>query len=239
MKRRVIASIIIASIITIGGAGISSYNDIRMEINDKEKQIEKLEDTLDILKEETTEAFNEAENYINNIEGKLQESESKKEDLQKQIDEMMKEVSLDSSNVSQPSGATTYHMKKALKDTSMYHLADAFVDAEKEYGVNAFFLAGIVALESSWATSSRATDGSNNLTGHAVYSDSSKGSQFSSHYESVMITARDIKRDYLTEGGIWNRGLSIAGVNVKYSADPTWKDKVAKIGYDLLWKANN
>lgn len=49
--------------------------------------------------------------------------------------------------------------------------ASAFVEAEKKYGVNAFFMAGIVALESGFATSRRAIE-DNNLTGYEVYSDS-------------------------------------------------------------------
>lgn len=237
-SRRFIASFIFATII-IGVVGFGNfYQDIRNQITEKQKTIDELKKSIDTLQEESKENISKATDHINSVENELKETESEKEKLQKQIDEMMKQVSLDSSNVSLPSGATTYHMKKALKGTTMYHLSNAFVDAEKEYGVNAFFLAGIVALESSWATSSRATDGSNNLTGHAVYSDSSRGSQFSSHYESVMVTARDLKRDYLTEGGQWNNGLSIEGVNIKYSADPNWNVMVEEIAQDLVNKAN-
>lgn len=78
-------------------------------------------------------------------------------------------------NVKVISGITEEEMKEVLLKTkgskTMMHLANAFVDAEKKYGVNAFFMAGIVALESGFATSRRALE-DNNLTGYEVYSDS-------------------------------------------------------------------
>ena len=79
-------------------------------------------------------------------------------------------------NVTVISGITEDEMKEVLMNTTgsktMAHLASAFVEAEKKYGVNAFFMAGIVALESGFATSRRAIE-DNNLTGYEVYSDSS------------------------------------------------------------------
>ena len=62
-------------------------------------------------------------------------------------------------NVTVISGITEDEMKEVLMNTTgsktMAHLASAFVEAEKKYGVNAFFMAGIVALESGFATSRR------------------------------------------------------------------------------------
>lgn len=235
MKKRVYVSLILGITISSFGWGIGHLNGIQQEIKTNRQQMEGLEIEL----EETQEAFKSVEEENQGLKEKLDSAVQQKEDLQKQIDDMMKKVSLNTQDVSQPSGVTLYHMKKALKGTTMEYLADAFVDAEKTYGVNAFFMAGVVALESGWATAPRGYNGTNNLTGHGVYNDTSVGTTFDSHYESVMVTARDIKRDYLTPGGQWNNGLSIAGVNVKYSASPTWKDKVAEIAFNLLYKANN
>lgn len=235
MKKRVYVSLILAVTISSFGWGVGHLNGIQQEIKANQEQVDLLKDELD----NTKEAFSETKEENENLKEKLDSEVQQKEELQKQIDDMMKKVSLNTQDVSQPSGATLYHMKKALKGTTMEYLAEAFVDAEKTYGVNAFFMAGVVALESGWATAPRGYNGTNNLTGHAVYSDASRGSTFDSHYECIMVTAKDIKRDYLTPGGQWNNGLSIAGVNVKYSASPTWKDKVANIAFNLLYKANN
>lgn len=241
LKKKVLifTSLLLILIIVLGGKYLKH---IQQEIETNQKTIEQLK----VEKEKSIESFKQLEEEKTKLETKLKKQEEKmnsteiqNQQLEQQLQDMLKNVSLNAQDVSQPSGATVYHMKKALKGTTMYHLANAFVEAENTYGVNAFFLAGIVALESSWATSPRAIDGSNNLTGHGVFTNASRGSQFSSHDESVMITARDISRDYLTSEGEFYNGKSIAGVNIKYSASTDWKDNVAQIGFDLLYEANH
>ena len=125
-------------------------------------------------------------------------------------------------NVTVISGITEEEMKEVLLKTkgskTMIHLANAFVDAEKKYGVNAFFMAGIVALESGFATSRRALE-DNNLTGYEVYSDSSEGRLFSSHEESVLHTARHLSKNYLKEGAMYYNGLSVDAIQLMYCPD--------------------
>lgn len=132
------------------------------------------------------------------------------------------------------SGITHEEMYEVLSDTSMSHLAWAIVEAERTHGVNAFFLAAVIALESTWATSDRAVY-SNNLTGMAVYGDDSPGENYVSQDECVMDTARQLKKYYLTVGGDYFNGISSDSVNIRYSADPNWYLKVNKIAYDLSY----
>ena len=131
-------------------------------------------------------------------------------------------------NVTVISGITEEEMKEVLLKTkgskTMIHLANAFVDAEKKYGVNAFFMAGIVALESGFATSRRALE-DNNLTGYEVYSDSSEGRLFSSHEESVLHTARHLSKNYLKEGAMYYNGLSVDAIQLMYCPDEKKKKK--------------
>ena len=123
---------------------------------------------------------------------------------------------------------TSEEMTYILSDTSMVSLAPYFVEAESTYKVNAFAIAGVVALESSWNTSRRAND-DNNLTGYAVYSDSSKGAQFDSKRECILATAKLLKENYLIPEGPWYRGTSIYSVNESYSSDKKWCDKIVDI----------
>lgn len=136
----------------------------------------------------------------------------------------------------------TSELRQVFENTpsakNMVSLAPAFIDAEKIYGVNALVLAGIVALESSWATSRRALD-QNNLTGYAVYHDNSTGKDFLSQYDCILETARLLNKDYLQEDGQWHKGYSVKSINTMYSSDENWYNKVSKIGNDFLQEYHN
>jgi len=144
------------------------------------------------------------------------------------------------------SNITEEEMKEVLINTTgsktMAHLASAFIKAEKEYGVNAFFMAGIVALESGFATSRRAVE-DNNLTGYEVYSDSSEGRLFSSHDESILHTARHLSKNYLKEDGIYYNGLSVDAIQLMYcpdeGKDKRWEEKVDYLASNFLKTYDN
>jgi len=144
------------------------------------------------------------------------------------------------------SNITEEEMKEVLINTTgsktMAHLASAFIKAEKEYGVNAFFMAGIVALESGFATSRRAVE-DNNLTGYEVYSDSSEGRLFSSHDESILHTARHLSKNYLKEDGIYYNGLSVDAIQLMYcpdeGKDKRWEEKVDYLANNFLKTYDN
>lgn len=154
-------------------------------------------------------------------------------------------------NIKIPSGVSNEEMKSVLLNTlgakTMVHLSDAFVEAENKYGVNAFFMAGVVALESGFATSRRAIE-DNNLTGYEVYSDDSRGKLFKSQVESILQTAKHLKENYLTEGGVYYNGLSVDAVQIKYcpdeGKDKNWEGKVNELDnsflntYNSLYKTN-
>lgn len=122
---------------------------------------------------------------------------------------------------------------------AMTEISVALVDAEQTYGVNAFFLSGLVAEESGW-TQFPAGDG-DNLTGHAVFSSAHRGSSFGgSRYRNIMETAELIKINYLTPGGKYYNGISIEGVNTRYclyedmeTTDYRWSSKISGIANDL------
>lgn len=132
-------------------------------------------------------------------------------------------------------------MESVLKNykgaETMSHLSNSFVDAEN-YGVNAFFIAGIAALESSFATSRRAIE-DNNLTGFEVYNDDSEGRLFDTQHDSIIYTAKLLSNQYLNKNGNYYNGFSVDAIQKNYCPEDSdipknWEDKVDKIASGLL-----
>ena len=198
-----------------------------------------------------------AQNSISNIE--LLEEENKKlsvlsKELKKSIDikdknivslkqELEKKSSFNTpvhfnpDNITEPSGVSYEQLSYALKDTNLLDYIDSFLTVEKTYNINALAMIGIVANESAWLTSDR-TLRQNNVTGYAVYSDSSKGASFLSIDECIIKTAELLSKDYLNPQGKYYQGLSVSNVNIMYSSDEKWDDTVSNIGSKLKNEIN-
>lgn len=145
-------------------------------------------------------------------------------------------VNYNSEDINQISGITEEELHDLLlakNESSMAKLAGAFVDAENEYGINAFFLAGLAALEGGWAKSDRAIY-DNNLTGMAVFSDSSTGTIYDSKYECILDTARQLRKFYLTPGAEHYNGTSSSDIEMSYCAKKDWNEQIDKIAYGLV-----
>ena len=110
---------------------------------------------------------NNLKQQIDKLKDENTNIKSRYDDVKREIDKMLLKVSFNSEDVTQPSNVSLYHMKKALKGTPLYKEAQSFVDAERQYGVNALFLAGIVANESAWGKSNRAQTQNNLKIGRA------------------------------------------------------------------------
>lgn len=149
-------------------------------------------------------------------------------------EERIRNVTYEASNLLITSGLKEEELYEILPQ-SMKHLAYSIVGAERQYGISAFFITSIAALESNWATSSRAKY-SNNLTGMAVYGDDSPGTYYNSQYECIYDTARQLKKYYLSSDGIFHNGYSSYSVNINYCTSSDWYIKIDKIAYELLDK---
>lgn len=145
------------------------------------------------------------------------------------VDYETDELVYDHDDIRQKSNLSLRTLDKLLERTPLQRLAPTFVDLEDKYNVNLLYVVGIVSLESGWGKSSRANDGSNNLTGHAVYSDSSSGTSFSSWEACVEETFRLLSDDYLKSDGQWFSGYSIDDVNRNYCASDDWASKIKSI----------
>lgn len=146
-------------------------------------------------------------------------------------------VHFNPNNITEPSGVSYEQLAYALKDTKLSAYIDSFLTVEKNYGINSLAMIGIVANESAWLNSDR-TQRQNNVTGYAVYSDSSKGVSFSSIDESILTTAKLLQTDYINPQGRFYNGLSISDVNIMYSSDAKWNSTVASVANQLKDKIN-
>lgn len=226
--------------------GTAMHNDKKMienanQVNELNEIINQKQIELNSIKNDYKEIFDEKIE----LEKQFSEISEELECARKKIDEYNRIVSFNEYNVTEPSNATIYHIRRALKGTELYDEAEAFLDAEKIYGINAFFMAAIAAQESAWGTSSRAMY-QNNLTGHAVYNSNAKGTYFNSKYESIINTAHLLKSEYLSFDGLYFNGFSSLDVNKRYclledgeTIDYNWSWSINKIAYDLVEKANN
>ena len=146
-------------------------------------------------------------------------------------------VHFNPNNITEPSGVSYEQLAYALKDTKLSAYIDSFLTVEKNYGINSLAMIGIVANESAWLNSDR-TQRQNNVTGYAVYSDSSKGVSFSSIDESILTTAKLLQTDYINPQGRFYNGLSVSDVNIMYSSDVKWNSTVASVANQLKDKIN-
>jgi beta-N-acetylglucosaminidase len=208
------------------------YQEKNKELSKKLKEKEKfLSEKIDEVKN-YEDSVSKLEEFISELESKNKELESKNKELEERIKELLSIPEMNPSNVTSKSNVTETGLKMALKNTGLQGLEPSFVQAEKEYGINAIFLTSLVALESEWGNSSRAKR-HNNLSGYAVYNDIAVGRIFSSKHESIMETARLIKEDYVGQGR-----FDIYSIGKKYSADINWAVKVASISNEIKANAN-
>ncbi|MEG1310616.1 MAG: glucosaminidase domain-containing protein [Romboutsia sp.] len=228
LSKRVVSLICLSSMML--GFGASSGSNI--EDNFNLSSINVINKEVDTVVESIT---------YENLEESKKNRELKKMDIV-QLEEIRKEkITYLREDITIPSGITEQELRNVLlthkgSDT-MAHLSEALVDAENKYGVNAFAMAAIVALESGFATSRRAVE-DNNLTGYEVYSDNSEGRLFVSQYDSIVHTARHLSENYLTKGAIYYNGVSVDSVQIKYCPDEgkgkNWDGKVDSLAKDFL-----
>lgn len=147
---------------------------------------------------------------------------------QKEVPEVELVAHFNPNDIREASNLTAQQIEMMLKD-GLSGLGEHFVSAEKEYGVNAAFLASLAALESAWGTSTFATE-RNNLFGFTAYDNNLNAtSYFDSHQSCIMHVAEYLSIHYLTEGGKYHNGYSVKSINELYASDPHWNTKITHI----------
>ncbi|MEG0829508.1 MAG: glucosaminidase domain-containing protein [Anaerovoracaceae bacterium] len=138
---------------------------------------------------------------------------------------------ISSLDLTEPSGITAAELKMVTSQ-GLVGLEQAFVDAEKAYGVNCVFLMSIASLESAKGTMMFRP---NNMFGYGK-------SGFSSKSEGIRVVASGLSSRYLTPGGSLYCGQTIKDVNKRYATNPDWHVKVANYMqdyYSVITPAHN
>lgn len=198
-------------------------NALEEKLTQKSQELSGLEDLIsrkDIRIAELTKKM--ADEKIA-FEKKLAELESRK-------------VHFNKSDVTQPSNLTSKRLEKVFNSSNTYKglrgLESAFIDAERECGVNAVFLMSLVSQESGFGRSRRAVEDFN-MGGVAVYSSTSKGRSYSSKYESIMSIGKLLHDRYI------GRGLTtIYSIGSVYCPNDPWADPILSIANSYMEKLN-
>jgi beta-N-acetylglucosaminidase len=109
-------------------------------------------------------------------------------------------------------------------------LGDAFVEAGRARGLNAYYVAAHAAWDSAWGTSAVATR-KNNLFGYGVTPQCPYDCAvpFNSQQESIDFVTTLVKTDYLTPGGRFYTTPTLRGMEPIYANNPDWDDGIAAI----------
>lgn len=119
-------------------------------------------------------------------------------------------------------------LAKAFQNTKMQGLEKYFIQAERESGINALYLAGLAVHESGWNTSKFANK-RNNLFGWQAYdNDLDKTKYFESKGECILFVAERIKTLYLSENGMFHSGYTMESISNRYASDKDHAKKVYK-----------
>lgn len=248
MKKQVIAlgitaSVIVTPITSVASAAAmnASYSNVMnySEPTETETILNLSSNPMDVLKDprfiqlEKDVALKKAENE------RIAREKAEQERLlaEQKERERVANVGFDSYDIRVPSGISHEEMANVLSHShysNFAELSDAFVDAERAYGVNAFALVAIPGLESGWNTSERAHNGRNNITGMGVPKNASRGTVYRSKEQCIMDLAMQLRNYYLTPGAEYYNGVSTSKVNMKYSAAPDWYRQVDAIGDELV-----
>lgn len=143
-------------------------------------------------------------------------------------------------DITEVSNISYESLYKMLEGTKFQNMTQFFINCEKQYGINAFYIIAIPALESGWGTSNRSTNGTNNITGYNVISDDSVGTTFNSWEDCIIHTILLLKNHYLNQEGLYAKETSsIYDIGTSYCASSDWADKLNNIIYNMTLKLNS
>ena len=125
-------------------------------------------------------------------------------------------------------GLSKQDFKKVIKnlkqDTSkfFYNNADIIYDLCEKYQINEIFFCGLISAESGWNIAG------NHRKTHNYISLMANGKliHYSSVEEGLEVAAKKLHSNYLTPGGRFYGGKTLAGVKKKFCPSSTWVDLV-------------
>ena len=132
-------------------------------------------------------------------------------------------------DLSKRTGLSKEDFKRVIKNLKQdrakffYNNADTIYDLCEKYQINEFFFCGLIVAESGWNIAG------NHRSTHNYISLMYKGKliRYSSTKEGLEVAAKKLHQNYLTPGGKFYNGKTIAGVQKRFCpASSTWDDLV-------------
>lgn len=132
-------------------------------------------------------------------------------------------------NLLTPSGLSAESLDELTKNTELSGLGTAYMEAERETGINALFLLALSIHESEWGRSRFARERNNIFGFQAFTHNPANAAYFESKEGSIMKVARHLKDNYLSPDGEHFNGYTVRDVNRAYAADPGWSNSITQI----------
>lgn len=221
----------------------NTANNIENEVtteqvnNNNEENVEKVTENSNEENEEKVTEKDNSEEKEENSTSKKESSESEKEDDdddEENKNDTAKTVSISEVKISKSMDLTKRTglsredfiklMSRVKADTSGFFEDNAgeIYDLCEEYSINEIFFCGLISAESGWNIAS------NHRSTHNYISLMKNGKliSYSSVSEGLEVAAKKLHYNYLTPGGKFYHGKTLAGVKTCFCPSSTWVDLV-------------
>ena len=216
----------------------NSENEVTTEQvnNNNEENVEKVTENSNEKNEEKVTEKDNSEEKEENSTSKKESSESEKEedDDEENKNDTAKTVSISEVKISKSMDLTKRTglsredfiklMSRVKADTSGFFEDNAgeIYDLCEEYSINEIFFCGLISAESGWNIAS------NHRSTHNYISLMKNGQliSYSSVSEGLEVAAKKLHYNYLTPGGKFYHGKTLAGVKTCFCPSSTWVDLV-------------
>lgn len=204
--------------------------------NNNEENVEKVTENSNEKNEEKVTEKDNSEEKEENSTSKKESSESEKEedDDEENKNDTAKTVSISEVKISKSMDLTKRTglskedfiklMSRVKADTSGFFEDNAgeIYDLCEEYSINEIFFCGLISAESGWNIAS------NHRSTHNYISLMKNGQliSYSSVSEGLEVAAKKLHYNYLTPGGKFYHGKTLAGVKTCFCPSSTWVDLV-------------
>ena len=205
--------------------------------NNNEENVEKVTENSNEENEEKVTEKDNSEEKEENSTSKKESSESEKEeddDEEENKNDTAKTVSISEVKISKSMDLTKRTglsredfiklMSRVKADTSGFFEDNAgeIYDLCEEYSINEIFFCGLISAESGWNIAS------NHRSTHNYISLMKNGKliSYSSVSEGLEVAAKKLHYNYLTPGGKFYHGKTLAGVKTCFCPSSTWVDLV-------------
>ena len=231
---------------TIGNSNFVEAHDAEAT-KERIKEIKFIEEDLNpekLIRKDSTTVSVRTSGFVRNLgvtSRSLEESrsesnkeENKNDSTNEEIEENKEEVEEDNSKINvtisksmdltKRTGLSKQQFKNLIKHVSQdsskffYNNAETIYDLCEQYQINEIFFCGLISAESGW------TIAGNHRKTHNYISLMSKGKliNYSSTYQGLEVAAQKLHNNYLTPGGKFYGGKTLAGVQKKFCPSGSW-----------------